>query len=171
MNTYRLNIRPSARLAITGWMTPTLTPDAIAAHLGDVTVRELSSTDSYNWVLDLELAEPSHDEALNAIFIAVQQLGFEVLDAYVTEWADRAAELALLGLAGGGIAGSSSRDPDITALIAIASGVAGAWFGSKLKRAETVYEVRRAYPSGWVLTPVPKQQTPAPVVRPGYLQA
>ncbi len=171
MNSYRLHIRPTARLAMAGWMQPTLTPDDVAAHLSSVTLRELSSADSYTWTLDLELAAPSHDEALNAIFVAVQQLGFEVLNAYVTEWVDRATELALLGLVGGGVVGSSSGDPDLTAIVAIASSLAGAWFGSKLKRAETVYEVRRAYPSGWVLNPITNQRPTAPIMRPGFLQA
>jgi len=167
MNTYRLGVRPSQRLALGGRRTAALSSEQLMTQLPGTSVRELSSDDSYHWLVDLELTRDTHEQALNEIIIAVQRLGFDVVNAWVTEWADRAVEGALIGLAGGGTAGSASGNAELAAIIALAGNIIGGWAGSQLKRVEKVYELTPSYPSGWVLTPVPLQKPAEPVLRPG----
>jgi hypothetical protein len=168
MNTYRLRVRPIPRLAHAGWYASALSSERLMAELAGASVRGLSGDDSYHWLVDLQLGRETHEEALNEIFIALQRLGFEVVNAWVTEWADRAVQGALLGFAGGGTAGSASRNADLTAIIALAAGVIGGLVGSQLKRVEKVYELTPSFPDGWVLTPVPLQEPGEPVLRPGF---
>jgi hypothetical protein len=171
MNTYQLRVRPIHRLTSHGWHSPELNTGHLVSHLPGVNVRGLSSEDPYHWVVDLQLARGTHDDALNEIFVAVQLLGFEVVNAWVTEWADRSVEGALLGLAGGGTAGAASVNADLAALIALVASVLGGLVGSQLKRVEKVYELTPTFPSGWVLTPVPLPEPGEPVLRPGFSPA
>jgi hypothetical protein len=171
MNTYQLRVRPIHRLTSFGWHSPELDTGHLASQLPGVSVRGLSSENACHWVIDLQLARDTHDQALNEIFVAVQLLGFEVVNAWVTEWADRTIEGALLGLAGGGTAGSASGNADLAGLIALAASVLGGLVGSQLKRVEKVYELTPTFPSGWVLTPVPLPEPEEPVLRPGFSPA
>lgn len=107
MNTYRLRVRPIQRLTRTGWNTPGLSSEPLIGQLTEGSLRELSSEDSYHWLIVVKMTRETHEQAVDELLLAVQRLGFEVVNA----WADRAVEGAFLGLAGGGTAGSGSGMP------------------------------------------------------------
>src|ERR1700727_1131823 len=162
MNTYRLRVRRIPRLARFSWCVSALSAEHLTTQLPDASVREVSGDDSYYGVVELQLSRDTHEEALNEILLAIQLLGFEAVNASVTEWADRAVEGALLGFAGGGTAGAASGDADVAAVIALAASIVGGLVGSQLKRVEKIYELTPAFPTGWVLTPVPLQEPREP---------
>ena len=145
-----------------------MTADAVARSLAGVTIRELSATEWGQYVVDLQLQRANHDEALNEIFLAFQQLGFSLVEATVSEWVNAAVEGAVLGTLGCGAVGSTSQDAGIMLLAGAAGAIAGAWAGSRVKDLKVNYQVRRVYPSGWVLRPIPQDQQTGRAFRPGF---
>jgi hypothetical protein len=153
MNTYRLQLQPlNYGVAASG--VARAIENAIVQTLDGAAIRELSHAHR-SWTLDVQVERPSHQVALNEIFIAVQRLGFSVLNTTVTEWTDRAVETAVAGAFGGGGIGSLTRNPDVAGVAALAGLAIGALVGSQLHKVERVYELRTTT-SGWVLVPVPK---------------
>lgn len=167
MNTYRLQIQPDVRHALAGQAVPSLTEDAVAQNLAGVVIRELATTGWGPSAIDLHLQRPTHEEALNDIAVAVQELGYSIVEATVSEWADALVEGAVIGALGGGAIGSASQDPGVVLVAALAGTIAGAVAGSRIKNLEVIYQVQWTRASGWVLTPLP-QQHPNAVFRPGF---
>ena len=166
MNTYRLRLQPGNHYGTVLWGLPTLTSDGLVRSLAGVAVREVSTTPWGQYVIDLRLQRPTHQEALNDICLAIQQLGFTIAEATVTEWVNAAAQGAFVGAFGCGAAGAASQDPAIMFLAAAFGAVAGAVAGSFM-RSINVYRVEWSDASGWVLTPVPQES--ATVLRPRIL--
>jgi hypothetical protein len=94
----------------------------------------------------------------------MEQLGFSVAQAVITEWLTSTLELALIGGAGGGALGSASKDPGIAiicALIGAGAGAVAAQF-TKTVKARFDAQLMHAYgPSGWSITPQPPPTTQA----------
>ena len=155
MNTYRLRLSHDPRY-LTGYgQTPSLRVEAIAELVDGVAIRELTALEWGDSVLDVALARPSHDQALDELVLAAAQLGFNYVNATVSEWADRAAEAALLGAFGaGGVGITTTKDPELTALTSLVGIMIGGWVGSQLRRVESQFEARRPYVGGWELIPV-----------------
>lgn len=113
-----------------------------------------------DYIVDVQLQRSTHEEALNELFVVLQQLGYTCLEATVTEWVDNAIVGFVLGGVGGGVAGASSRDGALGVLLALAGSVAGALVGSFIDSAKVVYLVRRTR-AGWQLTPAEPPSVPA----------
>lgn len=162
MNTYRILVQPNLRFP------SALTEEALTEVLTDAAVRELSTTASGHSIIDVQLKRPTHQEALNDILFAVQQLGYLWLEGEVREWTDATVSGALLGALGGyGTAGSASENAEVVTLAAIVGALAGGFAGSQVKRVKVLYAVRWT-PSGWQLTEVQQPQPAAAAVRPGF---
>jgi hypothetical protein len=161
MNSYRLRLAPDPRY-LTGYETPALEAEVVAELVGGVTIRELTALEWGHWMLDVELARPSHDQALDELAGAAAQLGFSYVNATVSEWANRAAEGALLGaLGGGGVGVTTTKDSELTAIASLFGILVGGWVGSRLQRVEAQFEARQLYVGGWQLLPLTVPGTPS----------
>jgi hypothetical protein len=167
MNTYRLTLTPQVHLPWAGYGFPALTDQLFIDAVEGVAVRELTTSSGGSFVVDLTLARPDHTDAMNELARFVQNLGYDVVDAAVTEWVDESVEWGAAGLLGGGAVGSTSRDPWMATLIAVLTTAAGAWAGSKIQKAKVIYRVRWTA-AGWEFTPVQPGPRGAPVVRPAF---
>jgi hypothetical protein len=107
-------------------------------------------------LLELALNRPSHEDALNEIAVALQQLGYSWLDATITEWADNMFGGAIVGALGCGTVGANS-DAATGALAALVGLLIGAVVGSLINTVKVVYTVHWTG-GGWRLTPA----TPPP---------
>ncbi len=148
MNTYRIRTRPIV------WAAPEITHETLEQLL-DVTIRDLTRTSDGNYQLDLTLRREGHYKAFNEIFIALQQLGYEAVEAQVSEWADQIVEGTVAGILSGGVVASPSENAEVMLLAAVIGGLAGAFAGSHVKKLKVTYEVVPAYPSGWTLKEIP----------------
>jgi hypothetical protein len=168
MNTYRLLVQShDVPYLVTRWSASALTKERLSQSLAGVAVRDLSEAGTGRYLLELQLQRPSHDQALSDILVALQQLGYSIVEAMVSEWVSAVVQGLLLGAASGGAVGSASRDPRITFVVAAFGAAAGAIAGSGVRNVKVVYQVQRTYPSGWVLTPVQEPDAISPTLRPG----
>jgi hypothetical protein len=129
----------------------------IASSLPGVVVRSLELGPDGQVIADLALQRPSHDQALDEIAAAVQQLGYSVIAASASEWVSRWVEGALLGALGGGGLGSASRNADFAFFAGLIGALAGAAAGNTVQREKVIYDVRRDHLGRWHLTPVQPQ--------------
>lgn len=146
--TYHIRVRPQ----LLAPAVSSLTAESFLERLAGLAVHEILTNSSGEALVHLELRRASHEDALNEILAAVQQLGYTWLEARVFEWADKALIGAVAGALGGGTAGSASNDGSLATVAALIGLLAGALIGSFFAR-EKVYQVHRT-PRGWVLTPL-----------------
>jgi hypothetical protein len=168
MNTYRLRLRPAGYYGVTRWGPPSLSAETVADALPGAVIRSLVADTTGGLDLDLQLQRPSHKQALDDIAVALQQIGWNIVEAMVTEWVNATAQGIVLGGLGFGAAGSASHDPGIMLVAAVAGALVGGVAGSFVQKVKVVYQVQRAYPSGWMLTPTQRPGPAGPIVQPGY---
>ncbi len=155
---YKLRLEPIL------WSSRVLTAEALAAWLpGDAMVRDFAPQSLGGHVVSVELRRDreTHEEALNDLLLAAQALGYGFAEAEITKVADRAIEMAVgFGVTGLG-AGSTTQNGE-TALIGAGIGwVVGLFVGSRMEKAEVLYEVQ-ATSRGWHLMSVkPHPAAPA----------
>src|SRR5260370_5643314 len=102
MNTYHFRAIPRIAIAFSYRGLPQLTAQSLAQLLVGVTVHQLTGTPSVGYDVHLQLERQSHHDALTEIYSAMEQLGFTVTQAVVTEWVTSVVECALVGATGGG---------------------------------------------------------------------
>ena len=167
MNTYSLTLGPAGYYGVTRWGPPSLAAETVTNALKGAVVRSLVADTTGGLNLDLQLQRPSHEQALDDIVVALQQIGWNVIDATVTEWVSATAQGLVLGAFGFGAAGSAIHDPEIMVLAGFIGAIAGGIAGSFVQNVKVVYQAQRAYPSGWVLTPVQRPTPVGPIVQLG----
>lgn len=161
---YKLRLEPAL------WSPAALTPEALAESLAtDAVVQELAPHPSGGGVavVAINRDRDSHEEALDELFVAAQELGYAFVEAEITKVADRAIEMAV----GGGItglgAGSTTENAELALLGAGIGWVVGLLVGANMQKAEVLYRAQWT-PSGWLLTPVAPQPAVASAVRPAF---
>lgn len=165
MKSYRVAVRPDVRYALARQPMgePALTEEVLAEALAGAVVRELSPTPQGNWIVDVQLERPTHEDAVEEVVAVLQQLGFSYLEGVATEWASKTVEGLLIGVTGGAITGATQSSG--TALIgAFAGALIGSLLGSEARVVAAQYRVRWNPRTGWALTKVARQ--PAPAARP-----
>ncbi len=147
-STYRVRLSPAVlQLAGTG-----LSRDSLERSIAGVVVREVINERFGNHVLDLELTRNSHEEALNEILIAAQQLGYSIVEATVSEWADQLIEQAAAGALGAGtVTGLATKNPEAAVAVGLVGMIIGGIAGAHIEKIKAVYAARPTYPSGWQL--------------------
>jgi hypothetical protein len=116
----------------------------------------------------------THHHAMHDIRVALEDLGFKVLQAEITVWLTSTAELALLGGTGGGAIGAATKDPVLFVLgvlIGAGAGAVAAQFTKKVKERFDAQLVHTYGPAGWAITPQAPPATqgyPAPWPYPSY---
>lgn len=161
MNTYRFHAAP----AFNHWnyrVLPTLTADSLTNTLAGAVVRNLVTSSQGGYYVEVQLDRTNHQDAVADIHAALTQLGFNTAQAVITEWATSVVEGALLGTAGGGALGSTTKDP-LAMLFSAAIGLlVGAAVGSGINTVKAMYQADRVHWSryGWQFTqlPLPRPQ-------------
>jgi hypothetical protein len=171
MNIYRVHVRSCDQFEVIGVHAPALTEEAVVQALGGVIIHELNVVAPGQLEMALELGRPTHEEALNDILLAAQQLGYAWVNATVSEWADAMVERAVLGGVSGLAIGAPSQNADVALVAAIVGSLVGAWFGSRVRRLEVTYQVAWNPVSGWILTAIPQPQATESSLRPGLSAA
>jgi hypothetical protein len=152
--TYRFHARP---LPAFHWSPmPQLTSESVQQAIVGALIRELTPSPQGAALIEVAMERPSHGDALDEISTALQQLGFDVAQALVTEWATAAVEGAIAGAAGGGALGSATRDAGTVVATVIVGGLVGAAFGSLKPVLKASYQAVRLHPfgGGWQLTSI-----------------
>jgi hypothetical protein len=169
---YKLRLEPAL------WSPAALTPEALAERLAaDAVVEEFAPHSSAPYpsgaagavvTVGLRRDRESHEEALDELFVAAQELGYAFVEAEITKVADRAIEMAV-GLGVGGLgAGSTTENAELALLGAGIGWVVGLLVGANMQKVEVLYRAQWT-PSGWHLTPVaPQPAVPASAVRSAF---
>jgi hypothetical protein len=164
---YKIVARPDVRFAHAGQIGFPLTTERVVSELGGAVVRTLSEDRRGRTVVDLHLERPTHEEALSEILLAVNRLGFSLVEATVSEWANEVVERAVIGaLGGGGAIGTASDDVALARLAAAVGAIVGAWSGAQVQRLAHRYEAR-LFATGWQLTEISQPQPAVQRLRPG----
>jgi len=147
VNTYRLRVRPLGYYGASRWGPASLSAETVADARPGAVVRSLAADTTGGLDIDLQLQRPSHEQARDdiAIAVALQQIGWNVVEAVVTEWVNASAQGSVLGGLGFGIAGSAGHDPGIMLVAVVADAVVGGVAGSFVQKVKVVYQVQRAY--------------------------
>lgn len=129
-----------------------LIPNAVLAGRQEI--------DSLHVDVALSLDCENHLEAANDVIVALQRLGYSVVNLEVDELVDRATETMILSALGiGGTTQAKTKSPLIALLAALGGGYVGRLVGSQIKRFEPIY---RFVPSasGWRAVPVKTHEDP-----------
>jgi hypothetical protein len=144
------------------WHSAALTPEALAERLaGDAVIQEFAPhpAGAHLATIGLQRDRDSHEEALNELLLAAQELGYMFADAVITRIADRAIEMAV-GFGVGGLGVGSATENDELAVIGAALGwIAGLFVGATMRKVEVLYRVQLTS-TGWHLTRVTPQLAP-----------
>jgi len=126
-------------------------------------VRELFATPNGGYEVTIELDRATHHHSLAEIEATLLHLGFNVVQAEITELATSAIEGAFLGGASGGAAGAATRNPWAAFAGLVIGAVVGHELGKGLQTIKTLYRADRLYhhPGGWHLTQLPLPQPAA----------
>jgi hypothetical protein len=162
-HTYRFHLQPQPHRSLFYGVEP-FAADALINALEGAVLREIVQGSYGRYEVDLQLQRPSHEEALNEILVAAQQLGYSWVQATVTEWADNAVGGFVIGGLGGTAAGASSSNGETGIVLAILGAIVGTVVGSFIDSIKIAYEVHWT-PSGWRLVPQQPQQAPATAPR------
>jgi hypothetical protein len=139
-------------------------PISLAQRLADVLpgleVDELSLAATELAQASFSLEREDDAAALNELFLALQQLGYSVAEATVSEWVDARVTGALLGAVGGGGAGTSGGDTWVGLAAAAIGLVAGAMIGSAICSERVLYRAEETTPGRWTLREVAEPLNP-----------
>lgn len=171
--TYKLMLEPAL------WSPPALTPESLAERLaGDAVVQELtplawsahpSGAAGAMVTVGLQRDRESHEEALNELLVAVQELGYAIAEPEITRVADRAIEMAFgFGVSGGLGTGSATDKAELALLGAGIGWVVGLLVGANMQKAEVLYRAQWTT-AGWHLIAAAPAHPAAP--RPALNQA
>lgn len=169
MKTYKLVVNPDVRLAVYGFLS--LTEDVLAEEISDIIVRELSET-HFGWhVVDVELRRRSDAEALDEIVLALERLGFSLIEATVSKWASLAAERVLGGLGGFALGAEISENLAVGIATSAIGTLVGHLVGEASRQIAAEYKARRDRRGIWVFEEVPRQASVPPGFQPGAIPA
>jgi hypothetical protein len=153
MHIYAYKLKLEAML----WHAATLTPELLAGRMADdAMIKEFAphSSGAHIVSIGLQRDRDSHEEALNELLLAAQELGYTFVEGEITKIADRAIEMAV-GLGVGGLgAGSTTENGELAVIAAAIGWVVGLFVGANMEKVEVVYGVQLTN-TGWHLTPVP----------------
>lgn len=158
---YRIRVQPGA-YQVFARSLGSLTEEALTKAIDGVVVREAVSGNRGDTFLNLQLQRQTHEQALNEILVALQQLGYSWLEASVTEYVDNALGGLLVGGGAMGTAGFSTGDSSFGLMLTVLGALVGIVVGSLIESKKVVYEVTWTG-FGWQLV----QVHPAPASRVG----
>jgi len=168
-NTYQFVAHPDIRRALSspgGPVEPLLTEDMLQAAIPGLIVEELTKRQYGPRVVNVQLERPTHEQALDEIFAAVERLGFRLGPAIVSEWSSNVTEAAIRSVVGD----AAMEDPVIGFLVAIAAEVVGLFVSSEEQKLQARYEAQPLY-FGWELRQIPQQPLSVRGHQPGFLPA
>jgi hypothetical protein len=170
MKTYNLIARPDIRYAVAEYGS-SLSKDLLAQAVVGATVRDLRyDPRGGQYSVDVRLERPTHAQALDEIVCIVEQSGFYVVVARASEWANAAAERALLGALGaGGTIGLASENATVALIAAVSGAIVGSLVSTELYRLKAEYDARRDHQGKWWFRELPRQ--PVQDLQPGFLPA
>jgi hypothetical protein len=157
VDTYRLRLWPML------WSPPELTLESLAERLArDALIHEFAPHPSGGHVVGITLQRDreSHEEALNELLLAAQELGYTFVEAGITRVADRALEMAVGCCVGGLSAGASTEKGEAAAIGAVAGWLFGLFVGANMKKIEVMYEARWTE-AGWKIVRVDPEPAPS----------
>jgi uncharacterized membrane protein len=160
LHTYRIVTRPDIRYAHVGQIGLPLRAESLVGLLSGLVVNQAPSEDRLGrFIVDLSLDGQDPEEALSDIADAVKLLGFSVVEATVSEWADEATEQAVLYALSGVLVGGATTENPTVALVAGAVGaIIGHLAGSQVRKLTHQYEARPLR-FGWHIQDIGGQQT------------
>jgi hypothetical protein len=168
-HSYFIQVRPTQLHAqIRRWPTLESTAQAFAGATTECEIRPLVTTDEGNHDIELRLQRDqaidaeAHVQAVNAIFTAVQSLGYVVLRMEVRNIVSASVDYAIKGALGGGGAGAiGTKNPYLTLAGLVLGALAGHVAGESVEHVKVIYEVRADRAGGWSLVPASQSQTQA----------
>lgn len=157
IHAYKLKLEPML------WHSAKLTPELLVGGLADdAVIQEFATHPSGAHLVNIGLQRDrdSHEEALNELLLAAQELGYTFVEGEITKIADRAIEMAVgLGGVGGLGAGSTTENGKLAVLAGAVGWVVGLFVGATMKKVEVMYRVQWTS-NGWRLTRVTPQSAP-----------
>jgi hypothetical protein len=156
MTTYKFHATPQLIYRYPGYAVRQLSPNGILQTLAGATVHQLVGAPHTGYDVEVQLERSTHHDAMHDIRVALENLGFSVLQAEITVWLTSTAEFAVVGGTGGGAIGAATKDPVLFvlfALIGAGAGAVAAQFTKKVKERFDAQLVHRYGAAGWSITP------------------
>jgi hypothetical protein len=170
MKTYKIVVESKLFFSLPG-RGSALTEDVLTEALAGVVVRELSEDQVGHRTIHVQLERPSDAQALNELVSLVDELGFTVIEARVSEWVDEAVGRAILGFFGGGLVGSAAENTVAAITGALAGAIVGLITGAAVQKLKAEYEARRDHQGNWSFHRIDRQPPSAPGLQPGFSPA
>lgn len=139
---------------------PLFNPEALTQAIRGAQVRAFVQLPlGQGYEIELQLQRETHDEALDEIALALDQVGLQLVRAYAIEVTTAAIETAMAAGGAGGLIGSGTKDGGATLAGALLGAAIGAALGSQIERVTAAYTVTKPYPSSpWHLVPIPLRE-------------
>lgn len=117
----RYRLRLEAQATAMNWMAygqPYLTKETLLKAFGDATIHQLTLTNPHVPEMDIEVAAPSHEQAVSNAVAALQSIGFDVGRIVVVDLVKAAMQRAVFGAGGFGALGLPSKNPWVVLALA-----------------------------------------------------
>jgi hypothetical protein len=121
------------------------TPRSVSSLLPGSSVPSMTAFEG-GYTIAIEMDRDDHSAAMTELATALQQLGFTVLEAAITEFIDSLLEGAAVGAASGAALGAASKSGEGFLWFFVGGLAAGALLGSSQKRVKARYVARRPFP-------------------------
>lgn len=122
-------------------------------------------------VVDVELRRKDDAEALDEIVLALERLGFSLVEATVSRWASLAAERVLGGLGGFAVGAGMSDSLAVGAITSAIGTFVGHLVGEAGRQIAADYKAQRDHRGIWVFEEIPRRTSVSPVFQSGTLPA
>lgn len=141
MSVYRVQARRHTHPGLSS----SLSQEALSWVLSDATLLEHALEEQGTVALVLDFECETHQAGMNEVIVALQKLGYSVLNATVSDWVDRSVEGAVVGVASAAVGARAAKSNLLVGVIAmIGGGVVAHWIGAQMQRLEVVYELARS---------------------------
>jgi hypothetical protein len=135
-----------------------ITLDDIARAMPNAQILQFTPTIA-GYLVDLRFGEVSNEAAMNTVLALLQECGYWIAEATLSEWANGLVECMVTGAVSGLGIGSKTKN-DIVAFSSLLVGAAlGGMIGQSVKWEKVIYEVHRDS-EGWRFVPIRTQPFP-----------
>lgn len=143
--TFQIHLRARSAQPLWSGVVP-LTEDMLVKAIAGAAVRSVVAHHAGEVDVVLDLEHRAADEALRDLEVALEELGFDIVEALIVELTTALVEGALLGALGGTAAGMRRHPAVLLACVAIGT-ASGAAVGRAVAVKGATYLARRAHDS------------------------
>ena len=113
------------------------------------------------YFLGLDCGEIQNERIINGVLMAMQEIGYSIVEATLIDVVSGVTEGCLLGALGGLGVSFKSKDPKVMLAVSCIGMAVGGWFGRNVCWERTIFGVHWDQTVGWQFIPIHSQTWPS----------